>query len=127
VPFEVTPLFAAGLTLFQVANTNLVGYRRLQTGIHFLDGGDAVLTRRMRAHANFTETVPITLLAMASAELLGSPAWVLWTGGTILALGRLWHFFYIVKKAWVPGRSLSMVMTFAAMTLFSISIFYQAL
>lgn len=124
--FEIAPLFIAGLTLFQVAITNYVGYRRLRTNIHFLDGGDTQLTRRMRAHGNFTETVPISLLAMASAEQMGTSHMVLWVGGTMLVCGRLWHFFYIVTNGWGLGRSLSMVMTFAAMITFAVSIFYHA-
>lgn len=55
----ITPLFVALFLFFQVVITNVVGYRRLKTDIHFLDGGDITLTRRMRAHGNFTETVPI--------------------------------------------------------------------
>ncbi len=127
MPLEITPLFVAGLAIFQVAITNFVGYRRLQTGIHFLDGGDEALTRRMRAHGNFTETVPITLMAMASAEFLATAPWILWAGGTLLLAGRLWHFFYIVAKGWGLGRSLSMVMTFSAMLIFAVSIIYRYL
>jgi uncharacterized protein len=67
----VTAGFVAIFALIQVPLTVMVGFRRVQTGIHFFDGGDLVLLRRMRAHANFTETVPITLLAMAAAELSG--------------------------------------------------------
>ncbi len=127
MPLEITPLFVAGLVIFQVVITNFVGYRRLQTGIRFLDGGEETLTRRMRAHGNFTETVPITLIAMASAELLGIAPWILWTGGALLAIGRVWHYFYIVSKGWGHGRSLSMVTTFAAMLTFAISIILKYL
>jgi uncharacterized membrane protein YecN with MAPEG domain len=127
MPFEITPLFVAGLVIFQVAITNFVGYRRLQTGIRFLDGGEETLTRRIRAHGNFTETVPIALIAMASAELLGTAPWILWTGGSLLAIGRAWHYFYIVSKGWGLGRSLSMVMTFVAMLIFAISVILEYL
>src|SRR5262245_47719163 len=57
----------------QVPITVAVGYRRLQTRIPFFDGGDRILMRCIRAHGNFTETVPISLLAMTGAELTGAP------------------------------------------------------
>ena len=115
----VTPVVVAILLVFQVVITNLVGYRRLKTGIHFLDGGDAVLTRRMRAHGNFTETVPITLVGMLTAELMGVAPAVLWIGGALLLVGRIWHYGVIVQQGWGHGRSLSMVLTFAAMLVFA--------
>jgi uncharacterized protein len=121
----VTPLFVAALAIFQVVITNFVGYYRLKSDIHFLDGGDPVLTRRMRAHANFTETVPITLIAMLTAEFLAAPHTVLWTGGMLLIAGRLWHYFYIVRTGWGTPRALSMVLTFAAMITFSLAILWQ--
>lgn len=122
---SVTPLFVAVFLVFQVAITNAVGYRRLQTGIHFLDGGDRTLTRRMRAHGNFTETVPIALLGMLTAELLGAATAVLWIGGGLLLVGRVWHYGVIVTTGWGPGRSLSMVLTFAAMLVFAGAILWR--
>lgn len=121
----VTPVFVAVLLVFQVVITNVVGYRRLKTGIHFLDGGDVPLTRRMRAHANFTETVPITLIGMLTAELLGAAPAVLWTGGALLLVGRFWHYWVIVRQGWGHGRSLSMVLTFAAMLVFAGAIVWR--
>lgn len=69
----VTVFFVGLFALIQVPLTVMVGFRRAQTGIQFFDGGDQVLLRRMRAHANYTETVPIVLLAMAAAELTALP------------------------------------------------------
>ena len=42
----ITPLFVALFLFFQVVITNIVGYRRLKTDIHFLDGGDITLMWR---------------------------------------------------------------------------------
>ena len=46
-----------------------VGLRRVQTGITLLHGEDEELLRRMRAHGNFIEYVPMILLLMALIEL----------------------------------------------------------
>jgi hypothetical protein len=83
-----TILFIGIFTLIQIPLTVMVGFRRVQTGIPFMDGGDQALLRRMRAHANYTETVPIVLLAMAAAEVAQAPQWLLWTGGVSLLTGR---------------------------------------
>ncbi len=121
----VTPLFVAVFLVLQVVITNVVGYRRLNANIHFLDGGDITLTRRMRAHGNFTETVPITLLGMLTAELLGADTALLWAGGGLLLVGRTWHYWVIVTQGWGNGRALSMVLTFAAMLTFAGAILWR--
>jgi uncharacterized membrane protein YecN with MAPEG domain len=121
----VTPLFVFVFLVFQVVITNVVGFRRVKTDIHFLDGGDLTLTRRMRAHGNFTETVPISLVAMLTAELMGAAATVLWIGGVLLLVGRTWHYWVIVTQGWGNGRALSMVLTFASMLTFAGAILWN--
>jgi uncharacterized membrane protein YecN with MAPEG domain len=114
-PIPITTLFIGMLALIQIPLTVMVGYRRLQTDIHFLDGGDVILLRRMRAHANFTETAPIVLIAMASSELSGLSPWLLWLGGASLAVGRLVHAGTLVMLGWAPTRALGMLLTFLPM------------
>ncbi|AVP96340.1 hypothetical protein C7S18_03660 [Ahniella affigens] len=123
----VTCFFVGLLAIMQVPMTVMVGYRRLKTGIQFLDGGDVVLLRRMRAHANFTETVPMVLLAMAAAEITGLPAWALWTGGASLVIGRLLHAVILVRHGWGNGRAFGMLMTFAPMLGFGAWSVYRSL
>jgi hypothetical protein len=61
VSIPITALFIGVFVLLQIPLTVMVGYRRARTGIQFFDGGDQTLLRRMRAHGNYTETVPIVL------------------------------------------------------------------
>ena len=117
---QTTVLFVGLLALIQIPMTFAVGLYRVKTNIHFLDGGDVEMTRRMRAHANFTETVPITLLAMAAAEIAGAPAALLWTGGALLVAGRLLHYGTIRKYGWAIGRAIGMSMTFLPMAAFGL-------
>jgi hypothetical protein len=63
--------------------------RRVAVG----DGGDEMLLRRMRAHGNFTEYVPIALLLMALAESLGGWPWLLHAAGVVLVAGRIAHAY----------------------------------
>ncbi len=55
------------------------------------DGGNALLARRMRAHANFIENTPLVLLLIGGLELSGKGGqWLAIVGG-IFILGRVAH------------------------------------
>jgi uncharacterized protein len=111
----ITTIFIGLFALLQVPLTVLVGYRRVQTNIQFFDGGDQALLRRMRAHGNFTETVPIALIAMAGAEMSGAPSWALWAGGVALVVGRCMHAVILITRGWGHPRAIGMVLTFIPM------------
>ncbi len=111
----ITPFFIGFFAVMQVPITGMVGYRRFQTRVPFFDGGDQTLMRRMRAHGNFTETVPMGLLAMAAAELTGVPHWLLWSGGGVLVAGRLMHFATLMRSEWGIGRAIGIVLTLLSM------------
>lgn len=115
MPIVITPIFVGLFVIAQVPLTWIVGLRRVQTGIRFCGGDDEILLRRMRAHGNYTETVPITLLAMGCAELLGMPGTALWAGGFLLVVGRIAHAVEILRTGWGTGRSGGMILTFLAM------------
>lgn len=114
-----TTVFFIGIfALIQIPLTVMVGYRRAQTHIQFMDGGDQTLLRRMRAHANYTETVPIVLLAMAAAEWSHAPPWLLWAGGLCLLAGRAMHAAILILKGWGLPRAIGMILTFVPMASF---------
>ncbi|WP_428673670.1 MAPEG family protein [Roseibium sp.] len=114
----VTAVFVALFALCQIPITMTVGLYRAKTGIQFLDGGDQTLLKRLRAHANFTETVPMNLLAMAAAELAGAPELLLWGGGFVLLTGRLMHYATLVTSGFGTGRALGMLLTLAPLLVF---------
>ncbi|WP_282610249.1 MAPEG family protein [Pelagibius sp. Alg239-R121] len=124
---SITPLFAGLLIVVQVFMTAFVGLYRVKSGIEFLDGGNVTMTRRMRAHGNFTETVPIALLVMVLAELLGAPAVLLWAGGAVLLIGRLMHAYTIVKYGTAVGRAIGMAMTTLPMAAFGVFLIWAML
>jgi uncharacterized membrane protein YecN with MAPEG domain len=111
----ITPFFIGLFAVMQVPITGMVGYRRFQTRVPFFDGGDQTLMRRMRAHGNFTETVPISLLAMAAAELTGAAQWLLWSGGVVLLAGRLMHLATLMRSEWGIGRAIGIILTLISM------------
>lgn len=111
---NTTATFIGIFALIHIPFTVLVGYHRARTGIQFFDGGDDALLRKMRAHGNFTEQVPMALLAMAAAEVTGTAQWVLLLGGGSLLLGRCIHAYVVVRHGWGLGRAVGMVLTFLA-------------
>ncbi|TQV72481.1 MAPEG family protein [Denitrobaculum tricleocarpae] len=123
----ISPFFAGLLIVLQVFMTAFVGLYRVKSGIEFLDGGDVTMTRRMRAHGNFIETVPIALLLMVLAELSGAPAVLLWSGGAALLAGRMLHAYTIMKYGTAPGRAIGMAMTTLPMAVFGAFLVWSVL
>jgi uncharacterized membrane protein YecN with MAPEG domain len=108
---NTTALFIGLFSLLHIALTVMVGYHRAKSGIQFHDGGDTALLWKIRAHGNFTEQVPIALLAMAAAEVSGASYWVLLLGGLSLLSGRLLHVHALITKGWSNGRGFGMIIT----------------
>jgi uncharacterized protein len=105
-------LFFAGLcALIQTALTALVIMRRAQIGVSLLDGDDPQLTRRIRAHGNFAETVPIALLLMILLEMNGLAAVWLWSFGSLLVIGRVLHAHGLLSGRVDWPRLVGMCMT----------------
>lgn len=65
--------------------------RPLKIGVG--DGGNEVLARRMRAHGNFAENVPLMLILLGFVELAtGGNLW-LWGASILFILARIAHAF----------------------------------
>lgn len=101
----VTLLIAGlhGLLLLMLLWPIVATRRRNRIGLG--DGGDPVLLRRIRAHANFVETVPFALLLLALLELTGlRREWVAVLGGVLL-VARVLHAIGLSGSAGVSfGR-----------------------
>jgi uncharacterized protein len=113
---HLTLLFAGLCALMQCGLTALVVVRRVQSGINLMDGGDAVLMRRIRAHANFAENVPIALVLMLMLELGGLASQWLWMFGLALIAGRVLHVCGLLfGMAW--SRLSGMVFTLSVLSI----------
>lgn len=69
----VSALYASTLALLFVALCARTIMARRRARVALGDGGDRILQRRLRAHGNFAEYVPIGLILMALAEFQGAP------------------------------------------------------
>jgi uncharacterized protein len=104
-----TLLFAGLCALMQCVLTVLVIRRRVATGIALLDGGDAELVRRIRAHGNFSEITPMALLLMLLLELSGVAAVWLAALGALLVLSRFLHAVTLLRAGPHSQRIVPMV------------------
>lgn len=103
--------FYAGLAgLMLIVLSVRVIRRRRARGLSVGDGGDAELTRRIRAHGNFCEYVPLALIILATVEGAGYPAWLVHGLGICLLAGRVFHAWSMGAgsiRARVAGMSLT--------------------
>ncbi len=94
----VSGLYAAILALIQIKLTLDIVKIRMGQKVSLGDGGHEDLTRKIRSHGNFIETVPIALALIIIAELSGAPFWCLHALGVVLILGRVLHVIGIRSK-----------------------------
>lgn len=93
------------------------------------DGGDVLLARRMRAHANFIEYTPIILILTGLIELaVGSPLW-LWIAAAAYIIARLAHGFGMDADrptVWRAGGALITWVLTAGLAVAALYITYSA-
>jgi uncharacterized protein len=115
----ITSIYAALLTLlFVVLSVRVIGFRRVAR-VALGDGGNPQLMRRMRAHGNFAEYVPLALLLMAFAETQASPKWTIHALGLLLIVGRAIHAYGVgrdpeARYCRVSGMAMTFTMLVAA-------------
>ena len=109
---SITLVFAAIFGFLHVIFTLRVGNYRFKSKISLGDDGDRELLKRIRAHGNFIENVPIALLLILLNDLDGAEDNTLMLMGSILLISRLAHYLTIVtvKLPWIL-RPLSMLGT----------------
>jgi uncharacterized membrane protein YecN with MAPEG domain len=96
---KITLLFASLHALLLLALIAPISRHRHRHKIGLGSGGDPVLERKIRAHANFIEFVPIALVLLALLELAGlQPGW-LWMFGVVLLLARVMHALGLSRHA----------------------------
>jgi len=93
MPLPITAFYAAilaGLLFVLIIN---VTRNRFRAKVSINDGGDEKLSRAIRTHGNFIETVPYALGLIAIIEVNGAPAATLWWLGAVLVISRLMHSY----------------------------------
>lgn len=109
--FPVTTILTAIFAFALVALSLPVSLRRRKLAISAGDGGDETLRRLIRTQGNFTEYVPLTLIAIGLAEASGIQPVVLWSLGAAAVGGRLLHAVGMLGGTLAP-RAIGMLLTY---------------
>lgn len=88
---HITLIYAGLLGLLFLLLSFWVVKRRAQFRVMIGEGEAPEMLAAIRAHGNFAEYVPLTLLLMALCELAGVGSLWLHLGGVLLLLGRILH------------------------------------
>ena len=110
-------LFYAGLcALLVIILAARVVRWRMAHRIGLGDGGDAELLRRVRAHGNAVEYLPLSLILLGGMELNGYPEPLIQTFGIALVLSRVAHAFGLSRSSGVSaGRFAGTLVTWLLM------------
>lgn len=108
----VTTLYIGLLGLIYAALAFYTISGRFKYRIDLGHGDNEDMLRRVRAHGNFAEYVPITLVLILFAELEGTPEVFVHIMGSVLVVGRLMHAAKLSNLVNVPyGRETGMILT----------------
>ena len=116
--FETVGLYIAIFLIMNIILMYRVGQVRLAKKINLGDGGDELALARIRAHGNFSETVPLLLLGLIAMAMLNAPFWSLHLVGAGLVIGRVLHAMGMAK-AYNHGRLVG-TLTFMLLSLFTV-------
>ncbi|CAN1501145.1 COG3788 Uncharacterized relative of glutathione S-transferase, MAPEG superfamily [Rhabdaerophilaceae bacterium] len=90
--------------------------RSAQIGIG--DGGNHMLTKRMRVHGNYAETAPFLVAILVLLPLLGGREWMVHLIGLTGLVGRILHAIGLGQTSGASfGRVAGMVMTLTALAI----------
>ena len=111
----ITLTFAGAAAILHIWLAARVSRMRVAHKVSIGDGGQEALIRRMRAHANYGENMPIVLIMIGLIELAGGDARILWAAGIIFILSRIAHGFGMDQPSPSRLRMIGMMGTTAVL------------
>lgn len=87
----ITLVLAGALALLNIWLSFRVGQVRGSEKVSVGDGGNQRVLRRMRAHANFAENAPITLVLVLLLEFAAGTSVWLWIAAALFVVARIAH------------------------------------
>ena len=125
---HITLIYGGLLGLLFLLLSFWVVKRRAQFKVMIGEGEAPEMLSAIRAHGNFAEYVPLTLLLMALCELAGVGALWLHLGGVLLLAGRILHAIGIqIPRAPNKPRLFGTLFFWLALGLFSVLALVQGL
>ena len=110
----IVSTFAAILAILYIQLSFRVIKLRKAKRISLGDGGDASLQAAIRAHANFIEYVPFSLIMLFLLEYQGLSSHFCYILGSMLLAGRFCHSYALADNL-MKLRVLGMMLTFLTM------------
>ena len=111
---------AASLALVNIWLSMRIGKVRQSEKISIGDGGNDLLSRRMRAQLNFAENTPWVLALIAAIELAGKGGqWLAIVGGLYM-LARVAHGFGMDGGTFEKGRGVGVMVTMLVQVILAI-------
>jgi hypothetical protein len=128
VSVAVTSLYAGLLApLYLWLTFRVIRFRRAER-VDMGTGESRLLERYVRAHANFAEYAPLSLLLLALLELGGRPGWLLHLLGLALLAGRVAHAWsFSAAELRLRSRAAGMLLTVAPIAIMALLCLGQAL
>ncbi|MDW4561259.1 MULTISPECIES: MAPEG family protein [Aeromonas] len=125
---HITLIYGGLLGLLFLLLSFWVVKRRAQFKVMIGEGEAPEMLSAIRAHGNFAEYVPLTLLLMALCELAGVGALWLNLGGALLLVGRILHAIGIqIPRAPNKPRLFGTLFFWLSLGLFSVLALVQGL
>ncbi|BAY60011.1 hypothetical protein NIES22_00680 [Calothrix brevissima NIES-22] len=88
---------------------------------------DGVLQRTIRAHGNFIEYVPLSLMFLIALELMQADKRLLWMLGTVLIIARIAHAWGLIQTYGPsPGRAIGFFGTWLVYLVGSLACLYYS-
>ncbi|MCC7049728.1 MAG: MAPEG family protein [Alphaproteobacteria bacterium] len=125
---QITLLYAGLAALLLLALSVYVIRLRWRYLVGLGDGGQPVLARAIRVHANFVEYTPIALILLFLLERAGYAPGVVHALGASLVAGRLAHAWGLARDDGPSvGRALGVALTFGMLLVAALLALYSAL
>lgn len=96
--FEIAAGYIAFFLIMNIVLMYLIGKVRIAKKISLGDGGDAQMLSRVRAHGNFSETVPLLMLGLIALTMISAPVWSLHLVGAGMVISRIAHAMGMYDK-----------------------------
>jgi uncharacterized membrane protein YecN with MAPEG domain len=123
---HITGIYVALGTLLVLILAARVSLGRHGSRVGIGDGGDHELIKRIRAHANALENLPLALLLLLMLELNQTqPLW-LHVFGCVLMVGRVLHAIGLSRTSGTSfGRMAGMALTWGVMLVMAVLLLWQ--
>ncbi|MEO7325379.1 MAG: MAPEG family protein [Dokdonella sp.] len=123
---HITGIYVALATLLVLILAGRVSTARGTAKVGLGDGGNPELFRRIRAHANAVENLPLALLLLLMLELNQTQALWLHVFGCVLIVGRIAHAIGMAMSSKESvGRFVGTLLTWGVMLVMAVLLLWQ--